>query len=225
MTDQSEIVTGNQPDGCVIVMCKAPILGLAKTRLAQSVGDSHALRIYQNLLAHQFQHLSGMANIRIHVTPWENRELLRPWMESPWRMQSQEPGDLGERIVHAVQSAMKDQFSRILVIGVDTPGISREIIQGAWDCLSHQRAVIGPTHDGGYWCIGLQSISHWEQLFHNIDWGSERVWSQTVSKCEQLFENQWATLDEKCDLDTLEDWIKLKEVYPELGAGIPNQFT
>ena len=46
------------------------------------------------------------------------------------------------------------------------------------------RAVLGPSTDGGYYVLGLKA-PHWH-LFADIDWSTERVFDQTLARAADI---------------------------------------
>jgi len=63
--------------------------------------------------------------------------------------------------------------------------------------------VIGPASDGGYWLIGLRRPC--PELFHGIEWSSEKVLRQTIERAEAA-RLRIKLLRELSDIDTIEDW-------------------
>jgi len=63
--------------------------------------------------------------------------------------------------------------------------------------------VVGPAEDGGYYLIG-QRACH-PELFRNIEWGTDRVLSQTVIRAKEAGLDvvqlaPWADVDTHADI-------------------------
>ena len=68
-------------------------------------------------------------------------------------------------------------------------------------------AVLAPAEDGGYALIGLRKPI--PALFEGIDWGSERVYADTVKK---LARYRWRALLRVWDLDRPQDLDRLRSL-------------
>ena len=69
-------------------------------------------------------------------------------------------------------------------------------------------AVFIPAEDGGYALVGLRRAL--PEIFHDVDWGSERVMTQTRErmKCLGL---HWSELETLWDVDRPEDVVRWRE--------------
>jgi hypothetical protein len=68
-------------------------------------------------------------------------------------------------------------------------------------------AVLAPAEDGGYALIGLRKSV--PRLFQGIEWGSERVYAETVKK---LAGYRWRALRRVWDLDRPQDLERLRSL-------------
>ena len=97
-----------------------------------------------------------------------------------------------------------------IIVGTDCPEISIKYIETSLILLSKNRnAVIGPAEDGGYVLLGLRCIV--EDLFQNILWGTEHVFSQTTHKLDASKYN-WQALDTLWDLDDIQDMARYQRL-------------
>lgn len=64
----------------------------------------------------------------------------------------------GDRLDQRLAAALEDLGGAVLLIGMDTPQLSPALLQDALAvlCAEGIDAVLGPTTDGGYWCIGFR---------------------------------------------------------------------
>lgn len=192
------------------ILAKAPIPGFAKTRLSKDLGESLTHSIYSRLLENLFNELKSLSNISLHITPWNRRELFSQWIQSGWTLDPQAEGDLGNKILTSVKLSFDRGFKKVLVLGTDCPSLSLADLYAADSKLNNSRFVCGPSTDGGYWLIGLVNKPGWESLFTNISWSTDKVFQQTSQKAEKVEAGQFAELHTKSDLDTYEDWVKIK---------------
>lgn len=82
----------------------------------------------------------------------------------------------GESLRLAVDDAFSLGYRRVVVIGNDSPEISRAYLQDAFRSLATsgpRAAVLGPAKDGGYALLGLTAGC--PEIFAEMPWGSSRV--------------------------------------------------
>lgn len=188
----------------LLIFVKNPEKGTVKTRLAKTVGDEKAYQTYINLL-----------NLTIDVAS-ETDAQKQIWYSSfvdesdglggaGFDKKLQQGENLGTRMLNAFHDGFEDKFSKIVIIGSDCPGISREILEEAFDRLDQDEVVIGPSEDGGYYLLGLRKLI--PEIFKDISWSTERVLSETVKvlKSKGLDYGKLPTLN---DIDTEEDLRK-----------------
>ena len=195
------------------VFCKAPILGLVKTRLAKSLGEDRALQIYQELVKRTREALSSFENVIWVYTPnnTESYARVKDWMDRPeWLMQSQSEGDLGERLLTGFDNALAKNAGAI-AIGTDCPRINSNDIQTAIQTLESggtDQLVLGPAEDGGYWLIGMNSPH--PELFQNIPWSTDNTLEVTMQRARELG-LKMKMLRELSDVDNENDWNKWQD--------------
>lgn len=185
-------------------MCKAPVRGLVKTRLAADVGDDAALAVYSELLDYVLDRLHH-ANVHVAVFV-EGGELDSRFRGNDrWHFFPQRGSDLGERIVSALHEA--PCVEKMLVIGTDMPFIDATLLTQAAAALDHADVVIGPCVDGGYYLIGMRRVH--EELFEGIPWSSADVLDSTLARCTEhgLTSHLLPLLR---DVDTLDDLLALQ---------------
>jgi uncharacterized protein len=186
----------------LLIFVRLPILGQVKTRLAKTLGDEEALRIYRFLLKKTRSVAAAISADRflfyteIPTTPDE-------WPSDLFDKKLQSTGDLGARMAHAFQTAFRDGAEKALIIGSDCPELRTEILQQAYEQLSDNDVVIGPVQDGGYYMLGMKKF--YPELFEGIAWSTESVFQDTVAIVEKLGLDLYA-LPVLNDIDTEADW-------------------
>jgi rSAM/selenodomain-associated transferase 1 len=92
----------------------------------------------------------------------------------------------GERLYFAVEDLFKCGFAAVCLIDSDSPTVPAENFAGAVELLStgHDRVVLGPSDDGGYYLIGVKKPHR--DLFEQIDWSTERVLDQTIQRATEV---------------------------------------
>ncbi len=185
----------------LLIFIRNPHLGKVKTRLARTMGDVEALRIYNLLLDRTRRAAQGVSAERwLYYSDFipEKDE----WPEPDFYKKIQHPGDLGERMEASFREAFAAGASKAIIIGSDCPELSGELLLQAFDALDHADFVIGPTPDGGYYLLGMKQLE--SSVFHGIEWSTETVRSTTVEKIRAAGLS-CAEMRVLSDLDTEED--------------------
>lgn len=199
MADQIPVSLRN----ILLIFIKNPRLGYVKTRLARTVGDAEALRIYRILLDKTRSAARQLGAERLlFYSDFPDRE--DEWAETEFEKQIQRGGDLGERMEAAFRVAFEGGPAKVLIIGSDCPGLTGDMLQSAFDGLDAVDFVIGPTSDGGYYLLGMKQLE--PSLFRNIEWSTETVCSRTIEKIRAAGRS-FALLPLLSDIDTEDDWL------------------
>lgn len=163
----------------IAIMAKAPVPGLAKTRLIPALGAREAARLQRRLtrftLACALQ--AGMGPVTVWCTPDSRHRFFRALQRTTdVDLQVQPEGDLGERM-HA---AFRRHCSTgpLVVIGTDCPVLRPDHLRSAARALiDGDDAVFHPTEDGGYALVGLRVPQ--PALFSGMTWSTNTVMSET----------------------------------------------
>ena len=168
---------------CLILFVRDPVLGKVKTRLAVSIGDEQALRVYKLLLNHTRTITVGL-NCTKYVYYADSVISVDLWDKGNFIKAVQSGNDLGERMLHAFQSAFDDGYKKVVIIGSDCFQLSTELIISAFDALNQYDAVIGPAEDGGYYLLGLKKLV--PAIFKDKTWSTNSVCRDTIKDIESM---------------------------------------
>lgn len=186
----------------LLIFIKNPRLGKVKTRLARTLGEAEALRIYLHLLEKTRQAaLDCKARRLLYYS--EYTDAADAWALGAFEKHVQAKGDLGVRMSRAFQHAFAVGAKRVVVIGSDCPEISGELLSKAFRELDQSDFVLGPTPDGGYYLLGMNMDYPW--VFKDIAWSTETVRQATLDKIAAKGLN-CSLLPELSDVDTEADW-------------------
>ena len=140
-----------------LVVAKAPVPGLAKTRLGALVGHDVAADLAAAALldtvaacaeAFDHCHLALAGDLGDACRSSELRAGLRAWTVFP-----QEGGSLGERLAHAHD--VVGGRGPVVQVGMDTPQVTPALLAEAGAALRPGGGVLGPADDGGWWLLAL----------------------------------------------------------------------
>jgi rSAM/selenodomain-associated transferase 1 len=196
----------------ICFMLKAPRSGEVKTRLGREIGFDEAERIYRRLVENQLEHLSG-EELEVHYAPAEALDQMREWLGPSRCYVAQSAGGLGERLTHAMRAAFEQGAEAVLFLGGDCPDVTREIIDETEALLAIHDVVIGPAADGGYYLLAVKSCQ--PGLFQEIDWSTERVFRQTMTRIQELGLKSH-TLPTFTDVDDLSSLNLARTLHPFL---------
>jgi glycosyltransferase A (GT-A) superfamily protein (DUF2064 family) len=143
----------------LLVITKAPVPGRSKTRLTPPCTPGQAAAIAAAAVADTLDAVRAAAvRRRVVALDGEPGDLDL----SGCVVVGQADGDLGTRLAHAFTDAMRppDGGLPTLLIGMDTPQVTPELLTGCLDRLvaaGPGTAVLGTAPDGGWWALGLHS--------------------------------------------------------------------
>ena len=190
----------------ILIFAKPPRIGLAKTRLARSLGSSVSAR----RIATAIQAKTLRAAMR---GPWDTVLYAAPDKDLysslggiwPAHLQRrpQGSGNLGDRLSKGLREA---PAGPILFIGSDAPDISTALLRDAVRALSRHDAVFGPAPDGGFWLFGLNKTARTKSPFDNVRWSGphamEDVWANLPKTAKVGILPQLIDIDDAKDLET-----------------------
>lgn len=212
MREQKEVMP--ESDTALIIMARYPEPGKTKTRLAHTLGNVEVAQLYQAFLTDLAQRFGGQDYTLLWAyTPPEIDyakfvQTLTPAYSQPMRCFPQQGQDFGTRLLSAFQWAYEHGFQRTLLIGSDSPHISRTIIEHARASLAEADVVLGPSDDGGYYLIAMRQPY---DVFSGIPMSTAVVTEMTVASALQ----QGLTtrlIDQLYDIDELPDLLRLAEL-------------
>ena len=188
----------------VITFCKYPVEGKVKTRIAKTIGNEFAVKLYKMFAEHTFGVLSKTDSIAPYIffTEKDDRGKIEKWTRAEFPLELQSGNDLGERMYNAFNKAIERGSVNTIIIGTDIPDISSVIIKRALKALENSDVVIGPSNDGGYYLLGMKKL--YKDLFIGIEWSRNSVLRNTIEKLNNL-NLSYSMLPELIDIDTEED--------------------
>jgi len=196
----------------LLLFAKAPIAGKVKTRLSTHCTAQQAANIAKILI---------QASIEKALAAWPGQVLLSVWLDQdhpffqemvaryPIKMVLQCEGDLGQKMRHALANCGYPAA----VMGCDAPHIATTALVAAHRLLSEERAVIGPSDDGGYYLLGLSDDA--DELFADMPWGGAQVLPKTLESAKRIG-LELNTLAPLNDVDEWGDLIAMANLVPPL---------
>ncbi len=121
-------------------------------------------------------------------------------------LHDQGPGNLGQRMQRAIEHALANGDSSVLM-GSDCPALTAADLRLAAHAIQQDPDVaIVPAEDGGYVLIAARMCS--PGLFDGIAWGGNQVMEQTRDRLRTLGWS-WEELAQRWDVDRPQDYDRL----------------
>ncbi len=186
----------------IIIFVKNAIPGKVKTRLAKTIGNEKALEVYLKLLEITKKEVLPLDAEKQVWYAWEKAEN-DLWPSGEFEKRAQVDGDLGDKMKDAFNKSFEEGVEKVILIGSDCPTLSTQILKKGFAALDESDSVFGPSKDGGYYLIGMNS--YYPELLDNISWSTGEVMSQTELQARR--NNIGLTkLPVLNDIDNEDDW-------------------
>lgn len=173
------------------VMTKAPRAGRVKTRLSPPLTSEEAAALNVCFLrdtaaAIEITAAGGLAQGIGVYTPIGEQSAYAEILPATFELVPQRGDLFGERLTLATEDLLRIGFNAVCLIDSDSPTVPQAAYSQAASLLaqSGDRVVLGPSHDGGYYLIGIKQAHR--RLFQGIDWSTERVAEQTMERASEL---------------------------------------
>ena len=208
------------------VMAKAPRPGKVKTRLSPPLTLEQTAALNIRFLRDTTQNLAtipGTAGV-ISYTPAGDEALFEGLLPETFALVLQRGDTFGERLLLAAQDILAIGYGSVCLIDSDSPTVPAAAFQQAAEALAKpgDRIVLGPSHDGGYYLIGLKQAH--PEPFERITWSTGTVCEETIERCreanlEVVLLPTWYDVDDAATLAVLNEEL-LNETIPPF-ATIP----
>jgi hypothetical protein len=194
-------------------MAKAPRPGKVKTRLAPPLTLDQAAAINICFLRDTAENIaavtaSGGAAGVISYTPVGDEALFDNLLPAGFALIPQRGDGFGERLLATAEDLLACGYGSVCLIDSDSPTVPAIAFERAVAELGRpgDRIVLGPSHDGGYYLIGLKR-AHAEP-FAKIAWSTSTVFAETVAAAEAAGIEAvtlplWYDVDDAATLDIL----------------------
>jgi glycosyltransferase A (GT-A) superfamily protein (DUF2064 family) len=201
------------PRFCLLVVAKAPVPGLAKTRLTPPATPSQAADIAAAALLDTLDAVRDTPGAIPVVAMTGDLSLACRADEIRAALASMTViGQRGTDFAHRLANAHADAAwccpgLPIVQIGMDTPQVTPELLWHTASLLADADVVFGPAVDGGWWALGLRNPFHANAL-RAVPMSREDTGARTLAALTRHHANIMiaATLS---DVDTMDDamWV------------------
>ena len=197
----------------ILIFTRFPVPGQAKTRLVPSLGKQGAAELQRSMTEHTLAEAmvlkqSTSVDIEIFYEGGARMEM-EEWLGTSLSFRTQHHGDLGIKILDALNQGFEKGYHNIIVIGTDCPALSSSVISEGFKALTASDVVIGPASDGGFYLLGVKKPPA-PSLFEMVSWGEDTVCASVCNNAASLHLSVYC-LQQLSDIDRPEDLIHLHE--------------
>ena len=196
----------------IVLMAKAPRAGDVKTRLCPPLSHQEAATLYRCFLLDSIAKISQITGATpvLSYSPADARQVFET-LAPGWHLIPQIEGDLGHRMATAMDQLLGQGYRSVLLTGSDLPTLPAQFFRQALTLLGQPKTdlVLGPSEDGGYYLIGLQTL--YLDLFNDMTWSTPQVFDDTLCRADRLGLTV-ATLPTWYDIDTPADLTRLRRI-------------
>jgi len=179
----------------IAFMAKASAPGRAKTRLVPPLTFDEAAALNTAFLAdvadnvllaarHAASH-AGIAGYAAYCPPGSEDFFHRVLPAAIGLIDAWLP-NFGDCLLHTIGEILARGHGAAVVLNSDSPTLPTALLieTAAMLALPGDRAVLGPSSDGGYYLLGLKTAHR--RMFEDIAWSTERVAEQTLQRAREI---------------------------------------
>lgn len=198
----------------IAIMCKTPIAGASKTRLAPPLRPEECALLsgcFIRDLSNTIQATAIQGDIVPYAvyTPSGSEDALKRLLPNDCRLALQVEGDFGIRLLQGITDLLGAGHVGAILVNSDSPTLPKEILRQAADAVRRgDNVTLSPALDGGYTLIGL-SYPH-ARLFEDIPWSTSDVYRLTLERAQEIglaveTVPGWYDVDDASSFQILED--------------------
>jgi rSAM/selenodomain-associated transferase 1 len=167
----------------IIIFIKNPDLGRVKKRLAKTVGDETALKVYKEMLDHAKMITRSLSTDK-YLFYDRITDINDSWPNDIYQKEVQSGKDMATRIHNAFKAVFDKGYEHVVIIGSDCLELDERIIRLAFRQLDHFDTVLGPTRDGVFYLLGMNEF--YPGIFNVKGWGTPVLSTQVVKSINNL---------------------------------------
>ena len=196
-------------DATLVLVHKKPELGAGKQRLAVRFGLELTLRIAQALFKCAMEDAADWPGLVVLAPAsrddyyWAQHQARRCC--SHFMVVPQISGNLGQRLNALDLVLRRQQLTRLVYIGSDSPGLKNEDYVAIRTYLNQSNAVLVPAEDGGV--VIMANRCAWPDL-SMLPWSTNKLGVSLVNKCKAEMKSV-SVLQENYDIDESDDFFRL----------------
>ena len=94
--------------------------------------------------------------------------------------------NFGDCLLRTIEEILRRGHASAVVLNSDSPTLPTALLIETAEALAQpgERAVLGPSSDGGYYLLGLKTAHR--RMFEDIAWSTEHVAEQTLERAREI---------------------------------------
>lgn len=194
-------------DRTLVIMAKAPRLGMVKSRLVRHLSPASVTDLYRCLLDDTLTLARALHGVEIAVMcPAADVEDLSRATSGAVRVVAQSGDGLAAGLTSVFDHFAAASYRRIIAFNSDSPHLPVSVLEKAFDMLAMCDLVVGPTDDGGYYLVG--ATAPYRTLFADDRMGTQNALQALLARARALGLSLRLT-DTFYDVDELADLGRL----------------
>ena len=231
MNDAQHLNDRPATSSCAIaIMAKASAPGLTKTRLVPPLTFDEAAALNTAFLQDIADNVLRAGN-DIGITgyvafaPRGSEDFFRSILPPAVGLIDAGLPTFGDCLLHTIEYLLARGHQSAVVLNSDSPTLPTALLIETAEALARpgERAVLGPSSDGGYYLLGIKTVHR--RLFEDIAWSTERVAEQTRQRAREINLDVhtlpvWYDVDDAAGLRRLRSEMR----RPRLAKGMRDSF-
>ena len=197
----------SRPGRILVIMAKAPRLGMVKTRLAGRLSSPAVTGLYRCLLDDTLVLAKSLSNVQFAVMcPQPDQEELASLLGNSVQVVAQKGDGLAAGLTSVFRHFTGAGQQHVIAFNADSPHLAPAVLDSAFEILAAHDVVVGPTHDGGYYLVGAKAAH--PSLFEGDGLGTGSALERLLTRTKHL-ELSTGFTESFYDIDVANDLILL----------------
>jgi len=190
----------SHPKRMLVIMAKAPKLGMVKTRLTESLPSPAVTALYRCLLEDTLALATSLTGVEIAVMcPASDQDELAQLLGNTVQVVAQEGEGLAAGLTSVFRHFTATGQQHVIAFNSDSPHLAPSV-------LATHDVVVGPTNDGGYYLVGAKAAH--PTLFESDRMGTRSALDRLLTRTKVL-ELSTGFTEPFYDIDVANDLILL----------------
>jgi len=207
----------------LVIMAKAPKLGMVKTRLTESLPSPAVTALYRCLLEDTLALATSLTGVEIAVMcPASDQDELAQLLGNTVQVVAQEGEGLAAGLTSVFRHFTATGQQHVIAFNSDSPHLAPSVLDSAFEILATHDVVVGPTNDGGYYLVGAKAAH--PTLFESDRMGTRSALDRLLTRAKVLelstgFTQPFYDIDVANDLILLAQELRLAPAKAPKTAG------
>src|SRR6516225_5012797 len=207
------------PSRTLVIMAKAPKLGMVKTRLAEGLPSAAVTALYRCLLADTLALAMSLTSVNVAVMcPESDQDELAHLLANTAQVVAQKGEGLAAGLTSVFRHFATAGQQHVIAFNSDSPHLAPSVLDSAFEILATHDVVVGPTHDGGYYLVGAKAAH--PALFESDPMGTRSALDSLLTRTKVL-ELSTGFTEPFYDIDVANDLILLARELQHAPAKAP----